>query len=463
MQVNLNAEQYNKMLAFQISRKANFEEVETKKRRYLKIDKIRYYLTEGEEERAPFPLYSLGLIGRAKKEVLKNYYTSKLNFENNLKVDLFQCIKNPFAPGAFKTKDYYYKLNEDWEPEKVITELYNYNPEPVKWEGEVIQIDINAAYLATAKNLGLLSEKTYKAFFEIEENEKEIKRRKKDTLKEYRDSATGLILRHSKPVRLVTLGALAQDKTITEYKAGEIVESRREYNETEANIFFSIARIVGETMIKVIKECTTAKFSFVDAVFVEPGEYQKAADILTKAGYKHKSKRCYLKQNGGRFESWKINNDGTLSEKSKKYYISTGKTPGILEGLYKKDFLDEIIETYNRLRTEGNPETARKSLVKCLKSTMKIEGLNDYNVIHLAKKLKNYGLLLEDVFKIEAKIIETKEDSFGLFSVLVADRIINLRESKEFFKSHPLEETTQETDLLGENIKIHRDLNINLI
>ena len=69
-------------------------------------------------------------------------------------------------------------------------------------------------------------------------------------------------------------------------------------------------------MIKVIKECKTAKFSFVDAVFVEPEEYQKAADILTAAGYKHKFKKCYLKQDGGRFESWNIGEDGTLSDKS---------------------------------------------------------------------------------------------------------------------------------------------------
>lgn len=462
MQINLKIEAYKNMFDFQIERKANFEEVETKKRRYLKIDKVRYYLLAGEEDRAPFPIYSLGLIGKAKKEVLKNYYAKNISFENNIKVDLFQCIKQPFSPGGFKGKNFYYRLNDNWKREKVVTELENSNPPANIWEGEVIQIDINSAYLATAQNLGLLSKETYNKFFQIEENEKEIKKRKKDKLKEYRDSATGSILRHSKPVRLVTLGTLAQDKTITEYKAGQIVGSRREYNEEEANIFFSIARIVGEAMIKVIKECKTAKFSFVDAVFVEPEEYQKAADILTAAGYKHKFKKCYLKQDGGRFESWNIADDGTLSDKSKKYYISPGKTPGILEGLYKKDFLDEILKTYNILREE-EPETARKALVRCLKSTMKIDSLQDYNVIHLAEKLKKYGLLLEDVFKISAKIIEQKEDSFGLLSVLVSDRIINLREKDLFFKQNPLEETTEERDILGEKIVIHRDLNINLI
>ena len=94
---------------------------------------------------------------------------------------------------------------------------------------------------------------------------------------------------------------------------------------------------------------------------------------------------------------------------------------------------------------------------------MKIYSLQNYNIIHLAEKLKKYGLLLEDVFKISAKIIEQKEDSFGLLSVLVSDRIINLREKDLFFKQNPLEETTEERDILGEKIVIHRDLNINLI
>jgi len=146
MITTLKPENYRKLFETLKKSGQTFQEVETKKRRYLVWNKVKYY---NDPNAARLNKEDLGIMQAAKKEIIKNL--KNINLPSNINRDYFI--------GLNKAYQYWYEYTEaaifgDKAPH------FEQHKKNIKFEGEAVQIDINAAYLTAGKNRKLLSEKT---------------------------------------------------------------------------------------------------------------------------------------------------------------------------------------------------------------------------------------------------------------------------------------------------------------
>lgn len=131
----------------------------------------------------------------------------------------------------------------------------------------VIEIDLNAAYWEMAFQCGYISPEIYNEGFN-----------------------------HRKKIRLVSLGSIAKNEKIIEYRDGEFA-AIREIRHKYAKIFFNISRYIYDIM-NICKEVLGNDYLFfwVDAIFFKNKEGNKELiiEILKDAGMQYKT---YLIEN----------------------------------------------------------------------------------------------------------------------------------------------------------------------
>jgi len=395
-QINLHPTHYKKFFKMLVESEQNFLEIETKKTRYIKLNKTKYY---SDPNPPVLNIFDLGIISKTVKEIRKNI--NSCNLENNIKKDYFQAIREPYIYENHFYEGYIRK-------NKII-------------ECEAVQIDLNAAYLTAVKNRKLISEKTYNDFF-ITADDKNIKKLSKNRRN---IGHNGEVLKYSKDSRLVAVGTLAQDKIVTEFKAGKKSQTYREYNETEANVFWTAAADVGKTMINVLNSCN-GFFCWVDAVFIPREYFNKAAKLLKESGYNFHTKEIYIYQNGNNFKS--IEKD---TGEIKQYNVPSGKISTIIEELNSENFINNILNEYKLLieKTSTNKKNLNEALLKVLKSNYNLE--DNITLLYLSEKCKKIGLLLSDVIKIKITIEETYRDMIfqnEVLNFIILNKIENLFE-----------------------------------
>jgi hypothetical protein len=336
------------------------------------------------------------MIQTAKQEIKNNL--QKIKIPDHIRKDFFTGIRAPF------TYKYSYTVEHIFDAQGPTA---NQERTPTRWEGEAVQIDLNAAYITAVKNRGLLSEATYKKFFSEATG---ADREKKAKNKRHQGHA-GEVYKYSKDARLICIGTLAQDKTIISYKSGEISTKRREYNEQEANVFWTAAADVGKLMFAVLEHCR-GFFFWVDAIFLPKDQAETARAIFREAGYNTHEKAVYLTQNGGSFESIELE-----TGEIKKYLIPTGKTAATVEAINSDEFLTEIFQEYKEILqaadiSDKGKEKARAAVVREIKARYNPE--SETNLLFIASEAEKIGLKLEDIIKIRQTIEEQHKDAiFG--------------------------------------------------
>lgn len=394
---------YKKRFEFYIKKGVKFAEVETKKKRYLQKDKSKYYLKTSEEEK-PLPLASLGLMMKAKKNIIKNFNLGKhdkFNFPNNTNIDVYQCINK------------LYQQRYDNKTQKTVLEFR-------KWEGEVQAVDLSAAYITEARNMGLLDESIYKLFFE--EERRKFKRIQKSKIKDY-CGHNGEVYKHSKKIRLIALGALAQHKTIINYDKGKHTHTDIKYNEELANIFFTVSLNIGKLMIEVLQKFE-GLFSYVDCIFIPEEKAEAAREFLKGRGFDTNIKKGYLIQSGKNFSFFKSKGGGET-----KYTISASKRPFILNKIIDRSFVSEISKEYKEILNicdQQEQEIVRRAMSKLLVEKFKLESVKDLNLRFLNRELKKNHLVLSDIIQIKMTIEETHKDLFfaEILDFIILEKII---------------------------------------
>lgn len=365
-----------------------FQEVETKKKRYLIWNKEKFY---NDPNPVRLNLQDLGIMQAAKKEIIKNLAGQHL--PPNLNKDFFIGVNKPFQYFYTYTADAIFGGNgPKFEQER----------RPATFEGEALQIDLNAAYLTAVKNRGLLSEKTYKKFFEEETNEKRLLK-KKDSSRHR--GHNGEILKYSKDCRLITVGTLAQDKKIIPYIKGVAGQQIRDYSELHANVFFTAAADVGRLMCDILQQ-TNGFFYWVDAILIRPEAEQKAIELIKAAGYNFHKKRMILKQEGGKFESI-----DTETGEIKNYFVPNGRTLDNLLLFNSEQFAADIMQEYKTIIEKAGPvrkEEARKKISFVLQNHYNINSNIDF--MYLTDQAQKIGLNLGEILKIQDIIQEDTRD-----------------------------------------------------
>ena len=365
----------------------DFERVTTSQKIYLKVKNCRYYLSNSPNDEIPLSFASLALVKKTREEVEYNYNNYIGPFPNNIGADWFQTVRKPYT----------------WNRSKDVVEFFGHPvQEPTKVDSaEVWAIDLSAAYLTTAKNMGLLSPQTYARFFEQETNKKKRARLKK--IKFFRGH-NGEVYKHSKLARLIALGSLATDKKIELWKGGEIVSQSREYNETNANIFYTIAAETGKKMAEIMEK-HGGFFTYVDCVFVPAENGPAAVADFAALGYPTNLKKGFLSQDGCSFEFV----HGETAE-VKNYMIPAGKSYRLkysFQDDWFKDYLGQIKEALQ------DPEIDKEELKDIVAEELKRElGLSaDFansklDLIYIAEGLEKVGLQFRDLFKLTATVKE---------------------------------------------------------
>ena len=382
-QINLHPTHYKKFFEMLVLTEQNFLEIETRKTKYIKQNKTKFY---SDPNQPALNIFDLGIISKTVKEIRKNIHSS--NLENNIRKDYFQAIREPFI--------YEHHIFEGYIKKNNVIEC------------EAVQIDLNAAYLTAVKNRKLISDKTYNDFF-ILADEKNIKKLSKNRRNIGHNKE---VLKYSKDSRLVAVGTLAQDKKVTEYINGKKEKVYREYNETEANVFWTAAADVGKTMIKVLNACN-GFFCWVDAVFIPKSEFNKAAEILKESGYNFHTKDIYIYQNGNNFKS--IEQD---TGEVKEYNVPSGKISTVIEELNSDIFITDILEEYQSIvkNSDIKKKKVNEALLKVLKSNYNLD--DELTLLYLSEKCKKIGLVLQDIVKIQITIEETYRDSIFQSEIL---------------------------------------------
>ena len=351
----------------------------------------------------------LGRISAAKKEIIKNI--DRVNLADNIGNDFFIGVREP--------KQFFYEYTAAAIFGGNGPEFYQKVKNTKVKDAKAVQIDINAAYITAVRNFGLLSLDSYNKFF-IEETEE--KRLIKKSNSSRHKGHKGEVYKYSKDSRLIAVGSLAQDKKISSYIKGEKVKEERQYNEKEANVFWSAAAEVGRIMIEILENCQ-GYFFWVDAIFIPEQQAEKAKEILKTYGYNHHSKDIILSQDGGNFESIE-----TDTGEIKRYFVPPSRTTEFLKTINNDNFVNEILESYKILqqkyKTEQQQETLRKATVRHLKTNINLE--SKLNLKYLAEKCQNLGLTIEDLIKIETMIIEKTKDSIFQNEILQETIIIKL-------------------------------------
>ena len=387
----------------------DFEEVETKKRRYLVWNKIKYYPDDNAEK---LTMSDLGMMQSAKREIIRNLENIKL--PPNINKDFFIGLKNPYQYSYTYTADHiFFNHGPTFEQERKET-IY---------KGDCIQIDINSAYLTAVKNRDLLSEKTYKKFYLEESDAKKIEKKKND--KSFMGH-NGEIYKYSKKCRLITVGALAQDKKIFYYKGGILTHSERQYNEQQSNVFFTAAADIGKIMCKILNSCN-GFFYWVDAVFIRPDFLEKAKKILEENNYQYHIKKMNIEQKGGNFK--------TTDEKGeiKNYSVPKSRTVENLELFNSELFANEILSEYKEICSRHDKETLRQKTSFVLSKFYNIEC--ETSIFFLKDRAKKIGLNLSDILKIETTIIEEEKDAIFNNEIL---RTVIIKKIEDIENKKPL-------------------------
>lgn len=387
---NLGPENWLKL--FETLKKGGFtfEQVETKKKRYLVWNKVKFY---NDPNPPRLSLADLGRVSAAKREIIKNI--EKVNLPDMIGKDFFTCVNKPY--------NYIYQFTADAifggdGPQ------YTQERKKTMYQGEAIQIDINSAYLTAVKNFGLISETSYKKFYIEEIDEKQLL--KKSGNSRYKNH-NGETLKYSKDSRLIAVGSLAQDKTIHYYIDGVKSHQERKYNEQQANVFWAAAAKVGEIMGEILQKCS-GFFYWVDAVFLPIEQAEKARQILKNNFYEFHEKKVMIKQDGGNFETV-----CTETGEIKTYFVPPGKTPDFLNTVNNENFINEIFEAYKEAQIQYKDNTekqekARQITVRTLKKAINLESI--LNIEYLSKKALEIGHTLEQIIKIRTTITENLKD-----------------------------------------------------
>jgi len=439
--VNLNPDAWQSQFNQLKETKQDFEEVETRKKSYLVWNGIKFYRDEN-----PVKLQNcdLGIVSKAKKEIQARLQIIK-PLPDNLDKDFFIGIREPNQYTLEETEDY--ALFKYFGGEGIYTgKTHNQIKSPTITEGYAVQIDINAAYLTAVKNRGLLSEATYKQFF-VEEADQS--RRRKNAESQRHQGHEGEIYRYSKDARLIAVGSLAVCKDITYYRGGEIHSTERQYNEKEANVFFTAAADVGALMFDILKSCK-GYFFWVDAVFVPAEMADKAAQILKQNGYNSHRKTIYLKQNGGNFESQEIDTETGEITKTKLYSVPSGRTPNFVEAVNDENFLKEIAAEYLEAKRaiEAKEIDAKEEELNALLADEILQRYNldsALNIAFLSEGLDNIGLKLSDLIKLEVTIEEQHKDIIFQSEVLQTIIYKRLELITQRPSLPPMFEATEET------------------
>ena len=386
-----------------------FEQVETKKKRYLVWNKVKFY---NDPNPPRLSLADLGRVSAAKREIIKNI--EKVNLPDMIGKDFFTCVNKPY--------NYIYQFTANAifggdGPQ------YTQERKKTMYQGEAIQIDINSAYLTAVKNFGLISETSYKKFYIEEIDEKQLL--KKAGNSRYKNH-NGQTLKYSKDSRLIAVGSLAQDKTIHYYKKGVKTHQERKYDEQQANVFWSAAAKVGEIMGEILQKCN-GFFYWVDAVFLPIEQAEKARQILKSHFYQFHEKKVLIKQDGGNFETI-----CTETGEIKTYFVPPGKTPDFLKTVNDENFINEIFEAYKEAQIQykdsiEKQEKARQITVRTLKKSINLESI--VNIAYLSKKALSIGHTLEEIIKIRTTITENLKDEIfqnEILETVIIQRLENL-------------------------------------
>jgi hypothetical protein len=178
---------------------------------------------------------ALGMIGKVKKEVSERY------------------------TGGVK-----------WSKDRVKFCVYNkFELKPDTYIPNVIEVDVKAAYLTTAFNMGLISEKLFKEL---------------QTLK--------------KIERLKVMGAMAVNKWVFEYRNGKEIKFYQECNEHLRSAWFNICYRVDKLLVS-IKHFLRNRFLFyyVDGIYFTPStitDIDDVCNIISAHGYDFKVKQCSI-------------------------------------------------------------------------------------------------------------------------------------------------------------------------
>lgn len=406
---NLGPDNWHKL--FETLKKGGFtfEEVETKKKRYLVWNKVKFY---NDPNPPRLSLADLGRVSAAKREIIKNI--DKVILPDMIGKDFFTCINKPW------TYVYEFTANAIFGGDGP---QYTQERKKTRYQGEAVQIDINSAYLTAVKNFGLLSKESYNKFYIEEKDEKQLI--KKAGNSRYKNH-NGETLKYSKDSRLIAVGALAQDKTIHYYSNGIKTHQERKYNEKHANVFWAAAAKVGEVMSEILKKCN-GFFYWVDAIFLPADQAEKARQILKNHFYEYHEKKVLIKQEGGNFETI-----CTETGEIKTYFVPPGKTPDFLETINNENFINQIFESYKHAAQiyKDKPEQAEKArqiTVRNLKTNINLESI--LNIEYLSKKALEIGHTLEQIIKIRTTITENLKDEIFINDILetvIIERLENL-------------------------------------
>lgn len=367
---------YKKMF---IESKRDFKEVRTSNRRYIVLGKSKYYLSDNPRRDMASKLqnHELGVIRNVKDEVIKNYMNNRY------------CYRDCISVKAYIGSNF--DLFEDYSTD------------------DIYEIDITAAYPSAAKKLGLLSEKTYNKFFEIETSKTHILR-KHDIKKRYGDSSYfsgNDCLKYSKKCRLISLGTLAAKKEIDIYKDGEFLETTLEYDKEIANLFYVCSFEISKTMLNISTSIDGVYFYWVDAIFCKESARDEVISRLIDDGYKVKVKKLTnFSYNSRLRRAYVCKND--VNDKH-PYFFSYDNDVYRVEQIINIDKdVENMLDWYKKYL--NSPEYARKKIIDKAKSVygddctiekiiftdlcsfLGIDSPDDLNLRYLVKAIQSRGL-----------------------------------------------------------------------
>ncbi len=475
-------EQFERFKTLLKKRKTAFEYVRTQKKQYIKLGGVRYYYSQNPEEDklAELPPASLGLIVQTKNEVLRNYQHLG-PFEDCLNVDYFSGTLRPYQLERLERplyigKKFGRKMEYKLAPRQMEPALYK-------------AIDLSGAYLTTALNMGLISKETYKKFYWLELDKKERQRKKKLGLKMY-FGHNGEIYKHSKICRLIALGALATKKEVTKYFADGTEESRQEYEEEQANIFYKIAKETGLLMAEAAERFGAA-FYFVDCIFTPIDKAEAASEWLRAKGYSLNSKEGYLEQFGSSFK-FSYPDKETGEEKTKEYSLPPSKSLDLRREFSSSNWLEdftkevkadkELLGWLNGEEGEERKQIAREkiasSIIKEFPFLSDFKSLQSsalFDMKHIAKRVGELGLSFGDLFSLAATTTTTKKiwgeelPIIAAYTKVYKTAFAGLQADElEPLELHKLEEGNlpqfeEKADILGLPVEIQREVSLKIL
>jgi hypothetical protein len=333
--------------------------------------------------------HELGLIGQVKREMIRNY-------EQKLGGALLDRVDSCMYIGCC------FDLTEDFSSE------------------DIVEVDISAAYQTAAKNLGLLSEKTYNRFFEIETDKASIRRKEKNAsrFEDYSYFSNGQVLRYSKKCRLISSGSLATKKTIHEYKGYDLVEERFEFDRERANLFYASGYEVSKTMYETAKSIDGVYFWWVDAIFCKASVFEQVKEHIESKGFQVKSKKLVCIEYESRYKRAHIVKEDT--GEVQPYFFSNGVSIDHHSNLLEAENLAmELINFYaefqqlestdkamaEKVRSkleEGEDYRLEKLLFSEICKSLNIQSPKDMGLRYIQRLCRERGIAYKDFIRVKS-------------------------------------------------------------